>query len=211
MAVKKRAPQEYSALIQSFYKPFDKEAMEKVCSLIAEGNTLTKICGTDDGLPYRQTIYHWIITEPEAARMWATARELSAHVIEEQALDLAVEMTDPNFLQKYPKEQSHTLNYALQQLRWSAGRRNPRSYSDKLPPSAAVAVQINTTFPLGDPEADKAAVGNQQTITLTATIPPTTPDGEVMDERHANAIMLAPPVDEQGKPRRPGGRGRNKL
>lgn len=185
------------------------ELMAEICDRYIQDGNIKRVCMSDERFPHWVNFFKWLVRYPEAASMWVAAREANAHVLEERALEVAEQMLDPTLLKTYPKEQINALDKALQQYRWSASKRHPRMYSDKIPPNATVAVQINTTLPLGNPDA--VAGGDLNTLTFTATIPPTTPEGEVMDERHFNLEPPRPRDPVTGERKRPGGRKGGKL
>jgi hypothetical protein len=120
-----------------------------VCERVADGETLTEIC-REDGLPNKATFNRWVIAYPEVGRAYAAARELSAYALEEDALVLARHLTEhPGSAQRV-----RAFDLLLNQLRWSASRRNPRVFSEKGTIQVTVPIQINTSLDMGGPGAE---------------------------------------------------------
>lgn len=116
-----------------------------ICERIGEGETLKAIC-EDETMPARQTVHRWVAMYPEFARAYAAAREISAHALEEEALALGREiLRDPGDSVKV-----RAYDVAMNQLRWSASRRNPRVYSERGAMVVTVPIQINTGLDLGE-------------------------------------------------------------
>lgn len=124
-----------------------------ICERIAEGETLSAICSKGSGMPSRQTFHRWVVRYPELSRAYAAARELSAHSLEEEALDMARELKDPQKgRKKLTPSEVRAFDIAMNQLRWSAARRNPRVYSERGAINVTVPIQINTSLDLGGPQ-----------------------------------------------------------
>ena len=112
---------------------------------IAEGKTLKEVCKAE-GMPQRQTIYRWIALYPEFSKAYYAARELSAQSLEEEALDMAKVLKDPN---DFTGTKIKAYEVAMSQFRWSAARRDPRRYGQRAEDRIIVPIQINTTLDLG--------------------------------------------------------------
>lgn len=118
----------------------------QICELIAEGETLKDIC-EQEGMPTRQTVHRWVIAFPEFGRAYAAARELSAYSMEEEAL-----MTGRNTVRlagQMTSQQVRAAEVHMNQLRWSAARRNAKVYSERAAVQVTVPIQINTTLDMG--------------------------------------------------------------
>lgn len=151
---------------ERFVTKYNPEMALRICERIAEGETLSSICVSDDEMVARQTFHRWIVGNPELNRAYSAAREISAHSMEEEALDIArllKDMTDP------ASARVRALDVALTQLRWSAGKRNPRVYSEKSAMSFTVPIQINTGLDLGE-QGGSAAPDHPNVYEITAEI-----------------------------------------
>lgn len=112
---------------------------------IAEGGKVDKLTGGADQ-PKKGTFYRWLAVYPELKRAFDAAREISAFSFEEEALRLADKLVGDN---DFNGTKVRMYEVAMQQLRWSASRRNPHALGDKNTVSVTVPVQINTSLDLG--------------------------------------------------------------
>lgn len=150
------------------YDPF--QAM-KLIEKIANGETLTSICGKD-GLPKVTTFRRWLVNYPELSKAYYEARKLSAESLEEEALDAGrLVRASPGTAQ-----QVRATEVLMNQLRWSASRRDPGRFGDRAPVSVVVPVQINTSLDLGQSGA-KITADVDNVYKLTAKLD----TGEVVD------------------------------
>lgn len=135
-----------------FASTYNPEVALAIVERIAEGETLNDICKSGTGLPARSTFRRWVIAYPELSRAYSAAREVSAHSLEEEALDLARELKNPAGRKKLTPTEIRALDVALDQLRWSATRRNPKVYSERGSINITVPIQINTSLDLAGPQ-----------------------------------------------------------
>ncbi|ALW86321.1 hypothetical protein AUC43_15260 [Hymenobacter sedentarius] len=66
------------------------ELARQICDLVAEGNSLRKIC-QDDDLPSRRTILNWMTTYPEFLRQYEAAYKVQMLVIFDELKDIVDE------------------------------------------------------------------------------------------------------------------------
>lgn len=120
----------------------------EICTLIADGEPLTRIVERE-GMPSRATIYRWLSVYPKFFDAFERALEVSALSLEERALAIAQQLIDKN---DYTNTKVSALNYAMQQLRWSASRRDKARYGQATAAvTSVIPIQINTTLNLGQP------------------------------------------------------------
>lgn len=129
-----------------------------ICEEIASGKSLKKICEVQ-GMPTRQTVYKWLSVYPKFFDAYERAREISAQSIEDEALDMARVLVDQN---DFSGTKVQAYNIAMQQLRWSAGHRDPNRYGSHTNQSSTVPIQITTTLNLG--QDGVKAVDNQSSV-----------------------------------------------
>lgn len=113
---------------------------------ISQGETLSKLLdGSCRSYPSRPTFYKWLIAHPDLAKAYYLARELSAQSFEDEALDMARE------IKRSPGDGTkvRAFSVALDQLRWSASKRDPGRFGQQSNVQIRVPVQINTTLDLG--------------------------------------------------------------
>ena len=190
----------------------------QICELVAEGHTLKAICeDPENKFPHRSTFGRWLIDQPELRKAYLAARELSAFAFEDQALSLAREIVnEPGSSQRV-----RAFDIAMNQLRWSAAKRNPREYGERTALQVTVPIQINTGLDLGQegasrsPEADnvynvKAQTG-VPTIDLMANKPEDEPLVKHGQEKSAGKPRTGePPAAEMRKRRKEFKRSREK-
>ncbi len=121
----------------------------QICEKVAEGMTLIAICKLE-GMPHRQTFHKWVVNNPDLTRAYSAARELSSYAMEEEALDLARDIRSrPDLTSQIVR----AYDIGMNQLRWSAMRRNPQVFSEKAAIKITVPIQINTGLDLGGTSA----------------------------------------------------------
>lgn len=129
-----------------FVREFDPTVALDICEAIASGATLAESTAPKRaGRPTAATFLKWCVRVPELGEVYKTAREIAAHMLEDEALGKARELFR---LEKPDSAKVSAYSVALQQLRWSAGKRHPKEYSEKSQMSFTVPVQINTNIPL---------------------------------------------------------------
>lgn len=116
-----------------------------ICEAIASGDTLSDLVKKDI-MPSRNTIYRWLTVYPKFFAAFERAREIAAQSFEDEAIDMARILKGAN---DFTGTKVQAYNIAMQQLRWSAARRDPKRYGASVGGSAGVSIQINTTLNLG--------------------------------------------------------------
>jgi hypothetical protein len=126
----------------SVYNP---EIALEIVEKVANGELLKDITKRDGGYPHISTVRRWLAQHPEFKQAMDAAREVSSYSFEEDAISIARDVyKSPGTTQK--------IRAALQlmdQLRWSATRRNPNTFSEKGSLNVIVPVNINTSLDLG--------------------------------------------------------------
>jgi len=145
---------------------YDAEMVLKICDRIQGGELLNVICSPTSGNVTTQTFWRWTVIFPECARAYAAAREISAYAMEEEALQIGRGVWgEPGSAQRV-----RAADIYMNQLRWSASRRNPRIYSEKTAVKVVVPIQINTGLDLlGDGSGEKTLDG-ADVYNLTAQV-----------------------------------------
>lgn len=135
---------------------YDEMMALKICENIASGLTLKELCELDD-MPNIVTVYKWLSLYPPFFDAFHRAKEISALSLEEEALLMARELKGPN---DFTGVKVQAYNIAMQQLRWSASRRNPGQYGQKaLDGGGKVSITITSSLNIaqdGQPPTDNA-------------------------------------------------------
>jgi hypothetical protein len=110
-----------------------------ICSLVAEGKPLTRICKLDD-MPGLATIYRWELDHDEFREALARAREDMAHTMAGEALDIADE--DPQLISAGEQDGGAVVKIdnafetwrrtKIDTRKWFAAVMNPKKYSERI-------------------------------------------------------------------------------
>lgn len=128
---------------------YDVGVMADICVRVASGETLTAIC-KEKNQPTTWTFRNWVLKDETIRAMYTQARELKAHSLFDEALDLAREV------KAHPgsSQQVRAYEILINHLRWAAGKLNARDYSERSSVRFIVPIQINTTIDLAGNEVD---------------------------------------------------------
>ncbi len=124
--------------------PPDRRLGLAYCEALAFGRTLADI-ETDPGLPPRDLFLLWVMKDPELAAAFARAREMSSYTLEDEALHLLrLKTKDAKSMVEL-----RAVDLLVQQIRWSAAKRNAQVFSEKAAVNVTVPIQINTSLDMG--------------------------------------------------------------
>lgn len=176
---------------------YQAELSLRILEGVAAGKTVVEMC-KQPGMPSTSTFYRWVVMIPELTAAFNAARELSAQAMEEEAIQAGRDIKES------PESGTKVRAYEvyMNQLRWSAARRDPSKYADRAAVSVRVPIQINTGLALGPGEA-KDGAGQDNMYTVTAEVQ--TPSVEAED-----AQFIDVPPQETTQLRTPG-RTPNKI
>ena len=121
-------------------KPINKSIMETILARISQGESLVAIL-RDDGMPVYQTVMNWLDADPVLVDRYARAREASADADADRVKDVA----DRTLSGEYDPQAARV---AIDALKWSAGKRKPKVYGDKLDVNHGGGITVN--IPQGD-------------------------------------------------------------
>ena len=101
-----------------------KEIADEICARLIEGKSLAEIC-RDDAMPQYRTVFEWLANDETFALDYARAREAQGDADADKIGDIANQvvlgMMDPT-----------AARVAIDAYKWTAGRRKPKVYGDKL-------------------------------------------------------------------------------
>jgi len=144
---------------------YDARVAAKIVERIASGALLKDVLGLR-GAPSLRTWRRWRRDHPELDKAHREARALAAEALEEEALGhgRALVAGAPT------SEHIRATAVLLDQLRWSASRRDPAQFGDAARVQVKVPVQIITSLDLGQPGAqEREDEGDLYTITVEPT------------------------------------------
>lgn len=108
---------------------FSQETADEICELIAEGQSLRKICDRGD-MPAKSTVFKWLAQQPSFADQYAHAREAQADTLFDDVLAIAdqydtlSEAVNPDLIQR--------AKLRIDARKWMAGKLRPKKYGEKL-------------------------------------------------------------------------------
>lgn len=108
---------------------------DKICELIADGNSLRKIC-TEDDMPSKSSVFKWLIEHKDFSDQYARAREAQADSLFDDILDIADESildtyTDKDGNVKTDSEVIGRSKLRVDARKWMAGKLRPKVYGEK--------------------------------------------------------------------------------
>ena len=118
---------------------FTQDMADTICTRIAEGESLRKICG-DDWMPERVTIYRWLAADPDFCNQYTRAREDQADTLADEIIAIADEQPEViAVLNKHGELIEHKLDNAFLQWqknrmdarKWTAMKLKPKKYGDR--------------------------------------------------------------------------------
>lgn len=165
---------------------YSPETALAICEYIAEGMSIVNITKQPD-MPSRNTIYKWLTLYPKFFDAFERAREIAAQSFEDEALDLARELTSQN---DFTGTKVQAYNIAMQQLRWSAAHRDRNRYGERATANTVVPVQINTTLNLG--QDGQPAVDGGRNVGYTIEFEVKAPAREQSEPEDTRTLDLLP-------------------
>lgn len=138
--------------------PFNEGAADQILEAISEGIGLVTFLKQRPDLPSYPTVMRWVRDNPEFAASYAQAREdmadHDADKIADVAEDVAKGLIDPQ-----------AARVAIDAYKWSAGKRRPKRYGEKLEIEQTATVAVTHTLDVSNLtmeqlEALEAALSN---------------------------------------------------
>lgn len=119
--------------------PFDENAAEQILEAIADGMGLVTFLKSRPDMPSYPTVMRWVRDNPDFAAQYACAREdmadHDADKIADVAASVAAGQMDPQ-----------AARVAIDAYKWSAGKRRPKKYGDKLEIENTGSVAVTHTL-----------------------------------------------------------------
>lgn len=155
--VSKGKPEDLAAKEKKIGRPssFTQHVADVICTRIAEGDSLRKIC-EDEDMPDRVTIYRWLAAYPEFCNQYTRAREDQADTLADEIIAIADEQPEVIAVTNKNGELiEHKLDGAFLQWqknrmdarKWTAMKLKPKKYGDRVvhagDPEAPLEVQNN--------------------------------------------------------------------
>lgn len=128
---------------------YDPVLARRVLEAIASGATRKQI-SADPSLPSFDTFIRWALLDENLRKAWKEARQISAYMFEDEALDKARILADDDLAGGYSSARVRAIEVAMQQWNKSAAIRDKAEFGEKSQQNNFVPVQINTTLDLGN-------------------------------------------------------------
>lgn len=123
---------------------FSQEVFDAICERIADGESLRSIC-RDRDMPNRSNVFRWVDADEGLRDQYARAQKASAEADADEMKDIANRTLSGEY-------DPQSARVAIDALKWSAGKRNPKKYGDKIvvggdddAPPIKVAAQLDVT------------------------------------------------------------------
>ncbi|OOF85122.1 terminase small subunit [Rodentibacter ratti] len=101
---------------------FIQEVADDICQLIAEGESLRKVCSRP-GMPSQSMIFRWINEQPEFREQYARARENQADFLLEEMLEIS-DLATP--------EDVSVAKLRVDARKWYITKVAPKKYGDRI-------------------------------------------------------------------------------
>jgi len=139
-------------------RPYTAEIGDVICQRLVDGESLRKICLSDD-MPAASTIFKWLAENEAFAEQYARAREAQADTLADEILDIAddgandyteKERPDGSTYDAFDAEHVQRSRLRVEARKWIAAKLKPKKYGDKTllgsDPDNPLPTGINVTF-----------------------------------------------------------------
>jgi hypothetical protein len=99
---------------------FSQETFDRICELMAEGQSLRAIC-KGDGMPNKRTVLRWIERDDKLRLQYSEAQNLRAEHYFDEIIDIADSRSDPQ-----------KTRVQIDARKWVLARMNPKKYGDRM-------------------------------------------------------------------------------
>jgi hypothetical protein len=143
MTASKREPSDKGGKVKGRPSSYTKQVGDEICLRLADGESLRKICESED-MPSKTSVFRWLADEKNKAfrDQYALARELQADSLFDEMLDIADESVgdsyeDSNGNERINHEVVQRSKLRIDTRKWLAGKLRPKVYGDKADAPAA--------------------------------------------------------------------------
>jgi hypothetical protein len=125
---------------------FTPEIANAICERLIEGESLRKICLSDD-MPSASTVCRWLSQREEFREQYAHARDAQADTLADEILDIADDGTN-DWMSDKEAEEGFTYNgdavqrskLRIESRKWLAAKMAPKRYGERIMQEHSVAV-----------------------------------------------------------------------
>lgn len=108
---------------------FTQEVADLICDKIAEGESLRKICDSEE-MPNKATVFRWLAANEEFSDQYARARESQADTLFDEVLAIADQYDSAT--DKIDVDHINRARLRIDARKWMAGKLRPKKYGEKL-------------------------------------------------------------------------------
>ncbi len=119
--------------------PYDEAIADFICEKIADGRGLVSVLKENEGLPSYGTIMKWCRENPDFLQKYTKALEDMA----DHDADRITDVAEGTLKGKYDPAAARV---AIDAFKWSAGKRRPKKYGDKLEIEQSGSVAVTHTL-----------------------------------------------------------------
>lgn len=110
-----------------------KKIMDQICLLMAEGQSLRRICAAVEGMPKHSTVCSWMLEDAELADQYARARNLLADYRFDEYRDAAEAIVQQKLKEGWePKDAIAFARLETGNMQWEISKLAPKKYGDKI-------------------------------------------------------------------------------
>lgn len=134
---------------------YNQAIADKICELIAEGESLRKICAADD-MPAKATVFRWLGLHKEFSDQYARARDEQAESFADEIVAISDESettvkTSDGFTEVVFDNVAVQRNrLRIDARKWVASKLKPKKYGEKIDVDANVTASVSIVASLHD-------------------------------------------------------------
>lgn len=115
---------------------FTQELADQICERLADGESLRKICLSDD-MPAKSSVFKWLGENKEFSDQYARAREAQADTLFDEIIDIADDGANDTYTDESGNTRTDQDVIARSRLRvdarkWAASKLKPKTYGEKV-------------------------------------------------------------------------------
>lgn len=119
--------------------PFDQDIADQICEAIASGSGLVPFLEANKQLPRYSTVMRWAREVPTFLEDYTRARDDSADLDADRVAEIAAEVRKGNIA-------PDAARVVIDAYKWSAGKRKPKKYGDKVEIATTGTMQVSHTL-----------------------------------------------------------------
>ena len=131
--------------------PFDQDIADQICEAIASGSGLVPFLEENKELPRYSTVMRWAREFPNFLEEYTRARDDSADLDADRVAEVAQAVRDG-------KIAPDAARVAIDAYKWSAGKRKPKKYGDKVEIATIGTMQVSHTLAIDHLSMDELDV-----------------------------------------------------